>query len=265
VWRGTASGNLYHQNTNKMEQLTKQQNGFLTSKRVVILGGSSGIGLATAQAAAEEGAEIIIISSNQKRIDNALTQLPQGSKGYAVDLTNEQQIKAIFAQIGSFDHLVYTAGESLQLVNLEDAIVTNAKKFFDLRYWGAFMAVKYASPNINSGGSITLTGGVASLRPGKGWSLGASICAAIEGFMRAMAIELAPVRVNMVSPGVVKTNLWNDIPDEQRENFYKSTANSLPVQYVGEAQDIAKTYLYLMNQQYSTGQMVVVDGGWVLV
>ena len=248
-----------------MEQLTKQQTGFLTGKKVVILGGSSGIGLATAKAAAAEGGEIIIISSNQKRIDNALNQLPQGSQGYAVDLTDEQQVKAIFAKLGNFDHLVYTAGESLQLVNLEDAVINDAKKFFDLRYWGAFTAVKYASPNINKGGSITLTGGVASLRPGKGWSLGASICAAMEGFTRAMAIELAPVRVNLVSPGVVKTNLWNDMADEQRENFYKSTANSLPVQYVGEAEDIAKTYLYLINQQYSTGQMVVVDGGWVLV
>jgi len=248
-----------------MEQLTKQQTGFLTGKKAVILGGSSGIGLATAKAAAAEGGEIIIISSNQKRIDNALNQLPQGSQGYAVDLTDEQQVKAIFAKLGNFDHLVYTAGESLQLVNLEDAVINDAKKFFDLRYWGAFTAAKYASPNINKGGSITLTGGVASLRPGKGWSLGASICAAMEGFMRAMAIELAPVRVNLVSPGVVKTNLWNDMADEQRESFYKGTANSLPVQYVGEAEDIAKTYLYLINQQYSTGQMVVVDGGWVLV
>ena len=248
-----------------MEISADQQNGFLTTKRVVILGGSSGIGLATAKAAAAEGAYVIIVSSNQQRIDNALTELPENSKGLAADLSNEQQVQQLFSQIGTFHHLVYTAGESLQLVELADAVVTDAKKFFDLRYWGAFMVVKYAAPYIASDGSITLTGGVASLRPGKGWSLGASICAAIEGFMRAMAIELAPVRVNMVAPGIVKTNLWGNMPVAEQEGMYAHFNNTLPVKHVAEAEEIAQTYLYLIRQQYSTGQMVIVDGGYVLV
>ncbi|MDB4924199.1 SDR family oxidoreductase [Mucilaginibacter sp.] len=247
-----------------MEQLTKT-NGSLTGKKVVILGGSSGIGLATAKAAAQEGATVVIVSSNQQRIDNALVELPAGNKGFAVDLTDEQQIKDFFIQLGKFDHLVYTAGESLQLVTIADVPVADAQRFFNLRYWGAFMAVKYASPYINTGGSITLTGGIAALRPGSGWSLGASICAAMEGFTRAMAIELAPVRVNLVSPGVVRTNLWSAMSEEERENLYTSAGNNLPVKRIGEAEDIAQTYLYLIGQQYSTGQIVVVDGGSVLV
>jgi len=237
----------------------------LKNKRVVILGGSSGLGFATAKAAAAEGATLVIISSNQQRITDALKELPAGSKGFAVDLTSEQQVKDIFAELGEIDHLVYTAGESLLTVNLLDAVLTDAKKFFELRFWGAFTAVKYASPHINTGGSITLTGGVASLRPRKGRSIAASVCAAMEGFMRAMSIELAPIRVNMVSPGVVKTNLWNDMTAADRESFYNSIGNSLPVKRVGEAEDIAQTYLYLMRQQFGTGQMVVVDGGAVLV
>jgi NAD(P)-dependent dehydrogenase (short-subunit alcohol dehydrogenase family) len=248
-----------------MEQAAKQQNGSLQGKKVVILGGSSGIGLATAKSVAGEGAKTVIVSSNQQRINQALTQLPEGSTGFAVDLTDEQQIKTFFTKLGAFDHLVYTAGESLQLVAIANAVLSDAQQFFNLRYWGAFMAVKYASPNINVGGSITLTGGVASLRPGSGWSLGSSICAAMEGFMRAMAIELAPVRVNLVSPGVVKTNLWNSMSETDKENLYKGVGNSLPVKRVGEAEDIAKTYLYLIQQPYSTGQVVVVDGGGVLV
>jgi NAD(P)-dependent dehydrogenase (short-subunit alcohol dehydrogenase family) len=237
----------------------------LKNKRVVILGGSSGLGFATAKAAAAEGATLVIISSNQQRITDALKELPAGSKGFAVDLTSEQHVKDIFAELGEIDHLVYTAGESLLTVNLLDAVLTDAKKFFELRFWGAFTAVKYASPHINTGGSITLTGGVASLRPRKGRSIAASVCAAMEGFMRAMSIELAPIRVNMVSPGVVKTNLWNDMAAADRESFYNSIGNSLPVKRVGEAEDIAQTYLYLMRQQFGTGQMVVVDGGAVLV
>jgi NAD(P)-dependent dehydrogenase (short-subunit alcohol dehydrogenase family) len=247
-----------------MEQLTKT-NVSLTGKKVVILGGSSGIGLATAKAAAQEGATVVIVSSNQQRIDNALVELPTGNKGLAVDLTNEQQIKDLFTQLGKFDHLVYTAGESLQLATIANVPVADAQQFFNLRYWGAFRAVKYASPNINTGGSITLTGGIAALRPGSGWSLGASICAAMEGFTRAMAIELAPVRVNLVSPGVVRTNLWSAMSEEERENLYTNTGNNLPVKRIGEAEDIAQTYLYLIRQQYSTGQIVVVDGGSVLV
>ena len=243
----------------------KDQTGFLTGKKVVVLGGSSGLGLATAIAASDEGAEVTIVSSNQQRIDKALEQLAANSKGLAVNLTDEQQVQELFATIGAFDHLVYTAGESLMLQNIGDVAGQEAKGFFDLRYWGAFTAVKYAAPNINEGGSITLTGGVASARPGSGWSLGASICSAMEGFTRAMAIELAPVRVNLVSPGMVRTNLWSDMPDADRDAMYEHVASGLPVKRIGEAEDIALTYLYLMKQPFSTGQVIIADGGYVLV
>jgi NAD(P)-dependent dehydrogenase (short-subunit alcohol dehydrogenase family) len=234
-------------------------------KKVVVLGGSSGIGFATAKAAAAQGAEVIIVSSNQQRIDNALAELPAGSEGFAVDLTNEQAIQNFFTQLGQFDHLVYTAGEGLQIVNIADANLADAKQFFNVRYWGAFTAVKYASQYLNKNGSIVLTSGIASIRPNAGWSLGASILGAMEGFTRAMAVELAPIRVNLVSPGVVKTNLWSNMTEAEREDFYTVMGNGLPVKRVGEAEDIALTYLYLMQQQFGTGQMVVVDGGAVLV
>jgi len=237
----------------------------LKNKKVVVLGGSSGIGLAVAQAAALAGAHTIIVSSNQQRIDNALKEIGRNSEGHVADLTNEQQVKQLFSTLGNFDHLVFTAGEHLVIGNIGDAVMEDARAFFNVRYWGAVMAVKYASPHINAGGSIVLTSGIASRRPGKGWFLGTSICAAMEGFTRAMAVELAPLRVNLVSPGIVRTNLWNNLPEADRENLYKSFADSLLVKRVGEAEDIAKTYLYLMTQQFSTGQVLIVDGGGVLV
>ena len=246
-----------------MEHLTKAQ--FLTGKKVIILGGSAGIGLATAKAAAAEGAQIIIVSSNQQRIDKALAELPNGSQGFAVDLGDEQQIQNFFNNTGKFDHLIYTAGDALTISNIEDTVIDNAKQFFNLRYWGAFAAVKYAMPHINTGGSIVLTGGSAGARPGSGWSLGASVCAMMEGFTRAMAVELAPIRVNLVVPGIVKTDLWNNMPDADRDGMYAHFKETLPVKFVAEAADIAESYLYLMRQQYSTGQSVVVDGGYVLV
>jgi NAD(P)-dependent dehydrogenase (short-subunit alcohol dehydrogenase family) len=237
----------------------------LKNKKAVILGGSSGIGLATAKAAANHGAEVIIVSANQQRVDNALTELPENAQGFAVNLTDEQQVQSFFTNLGKFDHLVFTAGESLQLNKVADTTLTDAKQFFDVRYWGAFTAVKYAAPNINAGGSIVLTSGSAAQRPGSGWSLGASICAAMEGFTRAMAIELAPIRVNIVAPGLVKTNLWSNMSEQEREGLYTHYAGTLPVKYVASADDIAQSYIYLMCQPYSTGQRVVVDGGAVLV
>jgi len=237
----------------------------LSGKKVVLLGGSSGLGLATAKAAAAEGAKVIIVSGNQQRIEQALKELPKGSEGYAVDLSKEDNIKTFFGKTGSFDHLVYTAGENLNLTNISETEIDKARDFFTLRYWGAFAAVKYGAPHINPGGSINLTSGIASKRPGKGWAMASSICGAMEGFVRAVAIELAPIRVNSVVPGVVRTNLWNSMTEADRENLYKTVGDSLLVRRVGEAEDIARAFLYLMKQQFGTGQNIVIDGGAVLV
>jgi NAD(P)-dependent dehydrogenase (short-subunit alcohol dehydrogenase family) len=237
----------------------------LAGKRVIILGGSAGIGLAVAQAAAAEGAVVVIGSSNHQRVDEALKTLPATATGNAVDLSDEEAIKNFFATVGAFDHLVYTAGENLRLSNITETDVTFARNYFTIRYWGAFLSIKYGVASLREGGAITLTSGVAAERPGKGWSLGTSICAAMEGFTRAMAVELAPMRVNIVSPGIVKTDLWSAMSTEDREGMYTATANALPVKMVAGPEEIALTYLYLMKQPYTTGQTVVVDGGWVLV
>jgi len=237
----------------------------LKGKKAVIIGGSSGIGLATAKSVASKGGLVIIVSSNQQRIDKALQELPTESIGYAVDVTNEMQVKNLFERIGAFDHLVFTAGENLLLCNVADTTLEQARNYFNIRYWGAFTAVKYATPFINATGSIVLTSGIASNRPNKGWALGASICAAMEGFTRAMAMEIAPIRVNIVSPGVVKTELWGGMSKSDREAMYTNIGNALPVKRVGEAEDIARTFVYLLEQSYGTGQTLIIDGGSSLV
>ncbi|HJP64131.1 MAG TPA: SDR family NAD(P)-dependent oxidoreductase, partial [Mucilaginibacter sp.] len=123
----------------------------LRGKRIVILGGSSGLGLATAQAAAEEGAEVIIVSSSQHRIDSALETLPGNSRGYAADLSAAEHIQALFEQIGAFDHLVYTAGENISLSMIADTDMAKAQEYFKIRFWGAYAAIKYSAPRINQG------------------------------------------------------------------------------------------------------------------
>jgi NAD(P)-dependent dehydrogenase (short-subunit alcohol dehydrogenase family) len=237
----------------------------LDGKRIVVLGGSSGIGLATAQAAAKEGANVVIASSRRARIDEALATLPAGADGHALDVADSEATQALFARLGSFDHLVFTAGETLQLGPLATTDLDAARRFFNLRYWGAYCAAKFGSGLIRGGGSIVFTSGVAGRRPHAGWSLGASICAAMEGLTRALAVELAPVRVNVVAPGVVRTPLWENMAAPERAALYQQTSERLPVGHVGDAAEIAQAYLYLMRQTYGTGQVLVVDGGAVLV
>jgi NAD(P)-dependent dehydrogenase (short-subunit alcohol dehydrogenase family) len=235
------------------------------NKRVVIIGGSSGIGLAVAEEVASQGAEVVIVSSKAERVQEAIQSIGGNVRGEAVDVFDEKSVESFFTNIGAFDHLVFTAGDSLQLHELADTDLKQARSAFELRYWSALAAVKYGSPQIRKGGSIVLTTGVAGRRPHKGWAVAASVCGTIEALTRALAVELAPIRVNAVSPGVVRTNLWQNMSADEREQLFESVGKRLPVGRVGEAQDIAQAYLFLMQGGFSTGQTVVVDGGTVLV
>jgi len=131
---------------------------------------------------------------------------------------------------------------------LDDTDIEKAKDFFNIRFWGAFAALKYGSQYINEGGSVTLMSGSFGHRPGKGYSLGAAVCGMMDAFTRAMAVELAPLRVNNIAAGVIKTNLWNNLSNDDREG-----------------EDIAQAFVYLMKQRHTTGQSLIIDGGSVLV
>jgi NAD(P)-dependent dehydrogenase (short-subunit alcohol dehydrogenase family) len=237
----------------------------LSGKRIVVLGGSSGIGLAVAQQVMAQGATAIIASSNTDRVKQAVAKLDAKAEGYTLNLSSECDIQDFFQKIGDFDHLVFTAGDTLQLNELAATDLTKARHAFELRYWAALAAAKYASPHIRKDGSIVLTTGVAGRRPHKGWTVAASVCGTIEALTRALAVELAPIRVNAVCPGVVRTNLWQSMNADAREHLYESVGNSLLVGRVGEACEIARAYLFLMQEGYGTGQTVVLDGGAVLV
>jgi NAD(P)-dependent dehydrogenase (short-subunit alcohol dehydrogenase family) len=140
----------------------------LHGKRIVVLGGSSGIGLATAQAAVREGATVVIASSRKARVDEALATLPTGTEGHVLDLADRDATQALFARLSSFDHLVFTAGDTLQLGSLATSDVDAAHRFFTLRYWGAYCAAKYGNRSIRRGGSIVFTSGIAGQRPRAG-------------------------------------------------------------------------------------------------
>ncbi|MFJ8961651.1 SDR family oxidoreductase [Lentzea sp. NPDC102401] len=215
----------------------------LDGQRIAVLGGSSGIGLATAKAAQQAGAEVTIVSRKP----------PAGFAAHPTDLADPAAITEAFDTIGEIDHLVYTAGEPLELMTLNDFDRDRARSFFGLRYFSVLDAVRAARVTT----SITLTTGIAKDRPGPGWAVAASICGAVEALTKALAIELAPLRVNAVSPGVVRSPLWG--PDA--EQLYLDVGKTLPLQRVGEVEEIAHAYLYLMTQPWATGTILTVDGG----
>ena len=233
-------------------------------QRVVVLGGTSGTGLATAKAAARLGAQVTVVSRRQVSVDRALADLPPGTCGRAADLTDTDQVRRLFDDLDSIDHLVFTAGEPLLLMSLDTLDLDKAREFFTLRYFSALWAVHAAMPHLRPGGSITLTAGIVSQRPGPDWAVVASVCGAVESLTRALAVELAPIRVNAVCPGIVRSPLWDPMPQASRDQMYRDTAASIPAGRVGEVGDIAQAYLFCLTQPFATGTVLTIDGGFAL-
>ena len=234
----------------------------LREQRVVIIGGTSGIGLAVAQGAIADGARVVVGSSSAGKVAAAKEKLT-GAEAFAVDVTNEASVAAFFEQVGALDHLVFTAGDWARWGGgpLESLNVADAAGLFAVRFWGALTAIKHATKRMREGGSITLTNGMIAHRPRKGSAISTAMAGAIEHLTLALAVDLAPIRVNAVCPGAIRTDVWNVIPAEQREERFKRMTERLPVKRIGEPNEVAEAYLYLMRGGYTTGQVLRVDGG----
>ncbi|NUR31553.1 MAG: SDR family oxidoreductase [Catenulispora sp.] len=236
----------------------------LAGKKIVIIGGTSGIGFAVARQATAAGAHVVVASSNQDRVDVAAKRLGEPAEGHRLDVADGDAIAAFFEQVGKIDHLVYTAGESLVIKPLTDTTPQQARDVFERRFWGAFLAAKYAAPRLRDGGSITFSSGVLAIRPMSGTAVTAGITGGVEALSRALAVELAPVRVNVVRPGVIHTELWDgSVPDPQA--FLQDHGTELLTRRVGTAEEAAAAYLFVMDNAYVTGTTIAVDGGAALV
>jgi NAD(P)-dependent dehydrogenase (short-subunit alcohol dehydrogenase family) len=225
----------------------------------VIIGGSSGMGLAIAKLLKAQGHEVVIAGRTKKHLEQACKEIGK-SEWHLLDITKEKQIEQFFSKIGPFDHLVLTAA-AFKMGPFLTMKIEEAKEFFDSKFWGQYCAAKYGAPQIRKGGSITFFGGVAAQKPFLYFSAGSAINAAIEGLTRALALELGPIRVNAISPGTIETPLWNAVPDKERMAQFEEIAQKLPVKRVGQPEDIAHAVLYLINSGYATGSIVHVDGG----
>ncbi|MGV0813317.1 SDR family oxidoreductase [Mycolicibacterium boenickei] len=236
----------------------------LKNARVLIIGGTSGIGLGVAEAVADRGGIPIVVSRNQSNVDRALAGLGENARGMTVNLSDPASLRHLIDEVGQIEHLVFTAGESLTLARLADLTADVISDFLSTRLIGQLQVVRDFAPRITPGGSITLTSGTAADKPGLG-VLPTAVCGAINAMTKALAVELAPVRVNAVAPGPIRTPLWSALGEEDREAVYEQFASNLPAGRIGEATDTGLAYVYLMEQEFGTGVVLTVDGGTTLV
>ncbi|PLS18144.1 short chain dehydrogenase [Bacillus sp. M6-12] len=236
----------------------------LKGKRVVILGGTSGIGLSTAKAFLDQSAQVIIASRSESKLAEAKQILGGSVEAYEIDFRSEEKAADFFSKVGKFDHLVVTAGEGA-MGHFSELPVTSAKEAFDSKFWGQYITVRAALPFLHNESSITLTSGVYGVRPPQGATTLAAINSAIEGLVRGLSIDLAPIRVNVVSPGIVDTPIYSGMPEDQRQDLFNGIAQQLPVGRIAQPRDIAESYVYLAKNGFTTGTAVLIDGGAHLI
>jgi NAD(P)-dependent dehydrogenase (short-subunit alcohol dehydrogenase family) len=235
----------------------------LANNTVVVLGGSSGIGLATARAAQAQGAKVIITGRSRDRLQAAQKELGGDVRMVALDVQDEAGTRALFNELDHVDHVFITAGEIIFDPRLKGEPAT-VRPALDTRFWGAFNAAKYAAPKMAAGGSITFMSGTAAIRPLAGAAVGTASCAAVEGFARALAVELKPIRVNVIQPGLVDTPFLNLFGKERRDALIAEYSKKILVGRPGTADEIADAVLFLMRNGFVTGITLTVDGGGVL-
>lgn len=232
----------------------------LSEQKVVILGGNSGIGAGVAFAALEKGAEVFLASrrtGHQQPLSTRLHYLQ-------ADITQASSLQALFAEVGHFDHLVITAGPDVKAKSLAETSLDDARQNFEVKFWGALQAVQLALPHLAEKGSITLTSGLLSRKFVAGQIIKTTLNAALEASGKLLAKELAPRRVNVVSPGVTATEAYDTMSSEQRQAMFDRVGAGLPVGRVGQPADLASAYLLLMENGFMTGTVIDVDGGGLL-
>lgn len=230
--------------------------GLLARRRVLIAGGSAGIGLAVARQAQRNGAEVMVAS---RRAPDRLAALGDDElsriKAYAVDVTSQNDLKQVFDAVGQIDHVAVTVRAELDSVPFEVTEIEQAKQAFDTKLWGSYRLIQIACDHLGKAGSITLTSGLAGAKIYPGASTMALINSATETLVRSLAVELAPIRVNAVSPGFVAP----------KPNAVRDYADQFPVPRLATPDEIASAYVWIMSNQYVTGTVLPIDGGALLV
>jgi len=257
----------------------------LAGQRVLILGGTSGLGFAVAEAALEHGANLVISSSSQSKLDKTVSRLKeayptqtekQTITTHVCDLSDPSKLdpnfEALFqaATVGGtvkLNHVVTTAGDALAFPPVSDITPELVQSGMNVRFVAPAVMAKYVEKYVEKSpaSSFTMTGGVRGRKPAPGWSVTTAVSVAVEGLARGLALDLKPIRVNVVSPGVVHTEMFSFIPKEQLDAVLQSFKDGSTTGTVGRPEDLAESYIYLMKDQYITGSVIESNGGALLV
>lgn len=227
----------------------------LAGKRVLIVGGTSGIGAALATRCAADGASVITASRRAEGHRDALTH-------HRLDVTDEAAVGKFLAAEQPFDHVAISAGGA-RAEPFRQSSTSNAMRAFDAKFWGAWRVAALAP--LTDTASITFVSGVFAERPSPGNVAATCVNAALEALARGLAVEMGPVRVNAVSPGLVDTPMWQAMPADRREAFFAGVAGKLPARRICTADDVAALIVAAMTNPAMTGSVLRLDGGYVLV
>jgi NAD(P)-dependent dehydrogenase (short-subunit alcohol dehydrogenase family) len=240
----------------------------MESGKVIVVGGGSGMGLALCEQLMKLRCDVILVGRSRDKLDAARERLrsPGQVQVHAADVTDEAQVQALFDASGSIDHLVCTAADIRGAYELLPEVELSAmERALRSKVIAPMLLAKHGARRVAAGGSITFVSGIAAYRPRPKGVVVAAVNAALEGMVRALAVEIAPLRVNAVSPGWVRTGIWKDVAGDGADQVLAAMAERLPVGRTGTPEDIAGAILFLMGNGYTTGEVLHVEGGHRLV
>jgi len=232
----------------------------LSGQRVVVAGGTSGMGLATVRAAAAMGAEVVAAG----RRPVAEREPVPGVRQVTADVTGEESVRRLFGEVGELDHLLVTASPGRPGAFLGQDLAA-ARSFMDGKFFGSWLCARHAAPLLRAHGSITFVTGGAVARPPAHGSMITAAFAALEALTRALAVELGPLRVNAIRPGYTDSDMWSFLPEPERADLRRRVADAMPVGRMGTPEDIAQAAVFLMTNPQVTGAVLEVTGGETLV
>ncbi len=232
----------------------------LAGQRVVVIGGTSGMGLATVRAALAQGAEVV--AAGRRPVGRR--EPAAGARQEVVDITSEESVRELFHNVGELDHLLVTASPGSPGAFLEQDLAS-ARTYMDGKFFGSWTCARFAAARIRARGSITFVTGGAVVRPPAHGSMIAAAFAAIEALTRALAVELGPQRVNTIRPGYTDSEMWQFLPGGQRDDLRRRVADALPVRRMGTPEDVAHAAVFLMTNPQVTGTVLEVTGGETLI
>ena len=236
----------------------------LQGTKVIIVGGSSGLGLATARAALTKGAQVTVTGRSKERLRAAQSELGDGLETAAVDALDEAAMQAFLESRDGIDHLFVTIGSYVADHHLEPVMDT-LRGPLDTRLIAALHATKFALAKMSDEGSITLMSGTATVRPIPGTSMSSASCGAVEGLMRGLAVDFAPIRVNALRAGFFDTPFLDDVLGNQRAAVVADLEARLLVGRIGRPEEAAAAVVFMMETGYVTGSCLTIDGGGSLV